>query len=96
MATGADVLLPPEPQISSFFRSDSRRRRTTSMISRLISSNEHVRRMADQYWSSNGGAYPEVITESPLRVVRTCRNVTCDSRPLRSNLIQEELVTKSD
>lgn len=30
----------------------------------------HVRRVADQYWSSNGGAYPEVITESSLRVVR--------------------------
>lgn len=30
----------------------------------------HVRSVADQYWSSKGGAYPEVITESPLRVVR--------------------------
>ncbi|TDG02549.1 hypothetical protein E1N52_39215 [Paraburkholderia guartelaensis] len=30
----------------------------------------HVRVVADQYWSSTGGTYPEVITESPLRVVR--------------------------
>lgn len=30
----------------------------------------HVRRVAGQYWSSQGGAFPEVITESPLRVVR--------------------------
>jgi|GEM_PF-1581636 len=30
----------------------------------------HVRLVADQYWSSKGGTYPEVITESPLRVVR--------------------------
>ncbi len=29
-----------------------------------------VRKVAAQYWSSSGGAFPEVITESPLRVVQ--------------------------
>jgi hypothetical protein len=30
----------------------------------------HLRALADQYWRSQGGTFPEVIADSPLRVVR--------------------------